>query len=556
MHKIKLTPKNIFLTLVIVVILAYWGSWNGFFQQDEWAGLGGFFALQGLELPELLKEMYRPMFEQGLGHFLPWTPVANYIRYAIFRLNYPPYAILGLVLHAVATILVFLLGRKLTKSRTAGFFVALFFAVAASASQGVTWVGTSLPTQLAAIFSLVSIIFWLDWLENNNKQKLWLSFGALIAAIGFKETAAFLFLFLPAVGFVYKPQLRSKLLAIFGLIVGGYVLVRAGTLLASLGFSSAIEETAALLVSAASNFIKLPLKGIGQTIFPQEAVLLLADKVVQFLKPSGMPIKGNPAYDVYLEGQVVLPALYVLGIASLATLALFSKRQEKEKKKASLSYLLLLVLSFLPLAFIPTRELSATFIPPRGLYIPLVGVAAFWGLGVRRFFREKAILAILLLILGGVHILVLRSQIDNLTKVGRQRKQLLWEIKAHYPDLPEKVVFYIESDKAYYGLPPEEKTVPFQSGFGQTLLVWYHQEEVFPREFFQERFLWEITDQDYKQVETRSFGYFRKLDLLKQAIEEYNIPSNAVIAFTWKSETNVLVDITDGVREELKVSIK
>jgi hypothetical protein len=105
--------------------------------------------------------------------------------------------------------------------------------------------------------------------------------------------------------------------------------------------------------------------------------------------------------------------------------------------------------------------------------------------------------------------------------------------------------------RSYYGLPSEEKMLPFQSGLGQTLLVWYHDQENYPNEFYQNRFLWEITDQGYQEVGDRGFGYFRDKDLLRQAIAQYNLVPESLVAFSWNSQTEELKDVTVLVREEL-----
>jgi hypothetical protein len=131
------------------------------------------------------------------------------------------------------------------------------------------------------------------------------------------------------------------------------------------------------------------------------------------------------------------------------------------------------------------------------------------------------------------------------------RSEILTTIKKTYPNLLPKAVFYTESNSSYYGLPEKDKIMPFQSGFGQTLLAWYYKDEMFPKEFFNDRFLWEIKDQGYREFSNRGFGYYRDIDLLKSTVLEYKIPKESIYAFSWDSKHRILRNISDRIRQEI-----
>lgn len=59
-------------------------------------------------------------------------------------------------------------------------------------------------------------------------------------------------------------------------------------------------------------------------------------------------------------------------------------------------------------------------------------------------------------------------------------------------------------------------------------------------------------NQGYQEVDSVGFGYFGGFDLLKNALEQYNIPKGSVIAFSWKGEIDLLSDITDEATSRLK----
>jgi len=119
------------------------------------------------------------------------------------------------------------------------------------------------------------------------------------------------------------------------------------------------------------------------------------------------------------------------------------------------------------------------------------------------------------------------------------------------PKLPKNAVFYTESDSVYYGLPDQEKILPFQSGFGQTLLVYYQQNEQYSYKFYKDFFLWEISEQGYRETDGRGFGYYHNFDLLKKDLKQYNIPTDSIIAYSWNSKASTLINITDEVKARL-----
>ena len=97
----------------------------------------------------------------------------------------------------------------------------------------------------------------------------------------------------------------------------------------------------------------------------------------------------------------------------------------------------------------------------------------------------------------------------------------------------------------------QDKIPPFQSGFGQTLLASYWKQEQYPKEFYENRFLWDITSQGYKEVNNTGFGYYRDFSALKLAISQNKISAQSVIAFSYSSRDKRLQDISEEVKQRL-----
>ena len=110
----------------------------------------------------------------------------------------------------------------------------------------------------------------------------------------------------------------------------------------------------------------------------------------------------------------------------------------------------------------------------------------------------------------------------------------------------------MQSDSSYYGLPEEIKTLPFQSGLGQALLVFYSQRNKLPNEFYPGIYLWEIDSQGYFESENRGFGFYRDYNLLRETVNKFDLESNSVIAYYWNGKLNELTDMTQEIRSKLE----
>ena len=94
--------------------------------------------------------------------------------------------------------------------------------------------------------------------------------------------------------------------------------------------------------------------------------------------------------------------------------------------------------------------------------------------------------------------------------------------------------------------------MPFQSGFGQTLLVWYNAYgEPFPACFFNDQFLYVQLSQGYRECEGRGFGYFREEGKLDKFMEQSSIKKDEVVGFQYIASEEKLVDITKEVQNKI-----
>lgn len=552
----KKTNFLIFLVYLIVILFTFGNLPKTFFQQDEWAIFGNliYWGKAGLSWLERLF-----VYEQDV-HILPFSQLLSWVQFRLFGLNFSRYAFFSLGLHLLNSFLVFYLSYLILKKKWLSFAVGLLFAANSISHQAVTWVATTTGTVNAAFFLLLSLIFFV-------KKNLLLSLLMFLISLGFKESSIFLFAFLPVFWLIFERKITItsfKKIFVPLLVVGFLYFCLRILLVVNAPPSSAPPGTVSQPITPVVYLYRgltIPLKAISQSIIPANLILGLSKIMIILAYPYFAP-EGVP--DPYMVESVAADIVsYGLTTIILILLALafkyLKKLREENLVKALVFSLSFIAFGCLPFIFIPGKAGYFSIFEPRHFYILSIGASLLLGVTIfaisKWLARKNArwLFSVFLISILLFHSFKIWIDIQNQAKVGELRKSILVQIYKTYPKLPEKVIFYTESDKAFYGLPPEETILPFQSGFGQTLLVWYNnQGEEFPACFFKEKFLYVLLSEDYKFCQGRGFGYFRKFELLNEAVKENKLPKESVIAFAYDSQKQILSDITLKIRQQLK----
>lgn len=539
--------RKLVLILLIFIGLTFYRLPDTFFQQDEWATLGLMAIFEQAPFQAISILLPRSL----LDHFVPMTFLIDYGQYRLFGLQFSYYAFFSLALHLINSILVYYFFWFLSQKKGLSLAASLIFALNSLSHQAVTWVSTSTSTQAATLFALISLILL-------HRSRLFLSLLSFFLALTFKENIASLFLFFPVFWFLFTPkrqfsQFKKLVLSLLSIFLF-YLLLRLVVII-SLPPSASFpvqEATSPSLSHYLYRIAMTPLRVIPQSILTTNLILRWSRRLIflgypQFVASDGVP---NP----YLADSLGFDFVCLI-LAAVILLGSFFIWQSFS------SPLLLFALSFiivnaLPFIFIPGRAGYTSIFEPRNLYFLGIGSSLFLAICIftlSRWLKKRWVLLILVPLLF-IHSKNIRADIDQLVADGQLRKSILNQIRTTYPVLPEKVIFYTESDKAYYGLADEEKILPFQSGFGQTLLIWYHNHgEEFPLCMFTNKYEWlfQIEDQGYQYCQGRGLGYFRKFNDLKEALLENDLPITSVFAFSWKDKESSFKDITPEIREKL-----
>lgn len=564
----KMSRKSLIYTLIIYLAtlgLTFGKLPSTFFQQDEWAIFSNYLYWEKANLDWFDRLL---VYEQ-YTHLIPLSNLFSYLQFYLFGLNFSGYAWISIGMQFVNSLLIAYLALRLTGKQLVAGLAGIIFMTNSISHQAVTWTATTPGTVGAATFVLLSIIFLVSYSKSKkrNMSKLILSLLMFAFSLGFKESSVFLFPFLPLGLFVLLPVEERKRPA--AVLIGGlaslgllYTAVRAYSYLtASSPAAKTSEFTQPSLPVYLFRLLTVPLKGIVQSLFPQDFLIRAADSIVKLGYPRFVTDRvAEPKISQTVGVDIVN---FVLSVVILAGVWFLLRRWHGDGKielyRTTLFSLLLIAASVLPLILIPGSAGYFSLINGRHLYVAGIGSSVLLALmsmeGIAYIRRKRANIApigfLLLTMFVFLNIIKIRDHINKQVRVANERRRILQHIETVYPDIPEKSVFYSEGGAAYYGLPPEEKIMPFQSGFGNTLMVWYDLSgENFPACFFKQQYLYVLTSQSYKECGGKGFGYFREFDKLRTAVEQNQIARESIIAFEYNSTKQTLKDISFKVREK------
>lgn len=555
-------PKSekFWLTVIIgIIILSYLPLFKGFFQQDEWYGYAWFILHKDLNFLDKISFFFSP----SVGHYNPLSILTTHTLFSIWNLDYTKFLVLSIFSHLIMSISVFYLAKLFFKdNRLLSLATCLLFALFASHQQATSWVVANIATQWSSILGIIATILFFKFVEEKKQKLFILSLLILGVSLLFKEITIglfpyfFIYLILNNKGKTSKNQLNKKHLVFLLLFGFGYMVFRFSMIFASNITGDTLVTQSQSVVKIIYNFLTVPFKSLSQAVFTHQIIRIVSNLLAGFFPDSLSGPVGSPQFETFVVKRVmevtsILTALFMLGVSLIVA----KLTQKNVYKDAIILSLLWVFFNSLIFSLTPERGGVIFVVDSRNLYFIGVGVAIFLVAFLKTLIVNKPKKFVkFFIILLFFNLLLLNDELSKLSEIGEMRKNILVKIKSIYPVLPKKTVFLVESDSPYYGLPEKDKIPPFQSGFGHTLLGWYYVEQKFPKEFYEDRFLWEITSQGYKEQDGIGFGYFRDYGLLKRATSDYHVPVDNIISFSWSNITNRLENTTPVIRERIKFS--
>src|SRR3989344_1528499 len=554
------------ITLIIIASLigfTYWNLPNTFFQQDEWQGFSEMIYYQSIDLVSFFNFFFP---SDALSHFNPLGSIFALVEFLLFYTDFTPYGWLSILLHVFNSILLYCFVFTFLKNRKIAAIAGLFFGVNSISSQAVTWVAAANSYETPTAFIIVSFIFchWFLVQEENKRKNLVLSMLMLLISLLFHEIGIFLFLFYPIIFLLYKKPKQKKQSQTFfygiGLFMLVFLLVRIPFFFTSLHILPTVTDISRPPITVYPyRLISISIKSFAGSFFPEKTLIGFSDQVVRLAYPQFVALDNEP--NPYISQLIVFDLVsYIMSISVICLIVLLIRFTREKKFLEALVWSFIFVpTSLLPYAFVLGKAGYSSIFSPQYYYVCSIGTSiiiaiTFYCL-LQKFSKSGVgkflVLSILVLYLIS-HIYMVRAKVERLVKISVPIKSFLSTVISSYPKLPQNVIFYTNSNKAYYGMPDNEKSLPVQVGFGQMLMVWYQANEKLPGCFYKDAFLLDILTEGYRQCDDRGFGYFRNYDKLITAIKTNKISSENVISYSWNEKKEEFKNIT----RETQISIK
>jgi len=197
----------------------------------------------------------------GNDFFRPLNLALIMARGALFGDAPLPYVIANICLHLANTTLVFMLARRVLKNPLAASASALFFLVAFSHYEAITWISSSV-TLFVTLFMLVSVYSHLRFRETSRPGWVLLAVAGFVLAFLTKETAISLpFVILLCDLVLVEPRRRSKAFflpyAAYGALLLAYLTVQTGFAVRFMGGDSVYRPGWHILTNAADYWVWL-----------------------------------------------------------------------------------------------------------------------------------------------------------------------------------------------------------------------------------------------------------------------------------------------------------
>lgn len=520
--------RNVVLSVSLIVIFTffiYYDVLNIFYQQDEWQTIGNNITLSNFW--DIFSNANLLSFISVQERF-----ASNVLSYFLMGKNAFTINLMGvysIFFHLVNTILVFTIVRKwVIKDSMPAALAAIFFAVSSVSLSAVSWFGTSLGTLPAVTLILLALFFYFLYIQKGSKKWITLALVTLYASFFFKEIGIFLLTLLPLALFVIKSNKASKwLTCVFAFVFFLVVALRVINLVYLSNRSGELFVTSSqpnLLPTVFTRAIMYPLTSFSLTFLPPVLLISTAKSFTNIYYPT------IPSQEFNLVAQTaVLDLLATIATFTLIILLYLStKKEDIAAKKMTMFWIIFFFLSFMPYILLGK---TYAYLESRYYYLgnlPAGILLAMLTTSLKKYLDKKNIGIIAVVLAAGFlmsHSYYLKKDLSELVLISKERKEILSKISKIKPSLDQKNLFYLESNHDYY-IPGNY--LPFQQGLGYTLMVWYYHQGKVPKEFIEDKFLWNINTQGYKELNGFGFGFVRERDELEKIMREHNLSSNQI----------------------------
>lgn len=561
------TPIYIFLSFVILLLVFYYGIDKVYYQQDEWYTFGKTIYYGYANLPSVFTQMY------GI-HYVPLANLYYIVEHVLYGISPKHYLYTGLLMQSGAGVLFYILLTKLLRNKYLAFFLSTLFVINVEIYQVILNEVISYY-MLSSILALVLFIKLYNYITTQKSLAFSQGFliTALFASVILVHEAWFsLLILIPLFIMLFKsPSFKLNLSSVnkkIILVAGAFILIRLILFFIlpsdniDLRYSQGSHKVATIY-----NIATVPLKVTTQYTIGLENLYSAAKFYQSKISHYRDDVTVNQdlmaitvVYDLvvfYMSLGLILAILFILYLSKPNL-----KFTNKNFKVLvfSLSWIIIMGVMISPQGRFFT-SIESRYVYLFGIGINLLLGSLFYLLweGKSRYLRFLTIIsAVLYFFIWTTYsynqIQVIKKQLINVSSI---RKGIIDQIKIIQPVLHSKTIFYLSCEDDCYSNSvlgmPKEWIVPFQNGFGWTLLVVYSNQDIhkYAPFFAKDTFLWERLATGYKEIDKTGFGYFTDASDLKDAISKYKLDSSNVVALKYISRKYLIQKMSDSEKETL-----
>lgn len=542
------------LFTIFIVALIFWTLPFSYFQQDEWHTFG-MIQSYGFEYVTSGKPLWISLLSDRVG-----ARFIMYVLFSIFNTNAVPYGLFSLFTHLLNSFLLFIFVFKVTKNKTIGIISSAFFLINAVSDQAYSWFGTVAGSATSVTFILLSLIFYFNFLLKRKYIYNFLSLISLWISFLFKEVGYFLFVVYPILWFIYIKNKSLKLFVKDNLLLFVYGATMTVFFVQSVLFipgvrANYITPQVSGLVKVFIHLISYPLEGIFQVFMPSSFIFGIAWLFTRLFKPS-LEVDTS-SFDQFYTTTMADYVSIILSVILIFFLTVIYKKYIKQMKEniklLFLSSILVLILSFLPYiaidkfdAYLDSRYYYSVAI---GASI-VVGIIFFSFINIIKNSKRRKILIAIIIVFFIYHGATLVNNLFKQFIISRERVGIISQINKIIPTLPKKTVFFVTGNSpGYYGIP--ELKVPFQSGFGQVLMMIYASNNSSYPMLFKDETFWKTADggflydtlaQGYREINGTGFGYYYEEKVIEDALNKKIFDKNDVISLFYNADERRISD--------------
>lgn len=543
MNKNKFSKFDWNYLIVAAGLLAYAPLIKSYFVLDEWLTFLNYFEFSKRNFLEIVIHFLSPQS----GQYLPLTQIFAFTIFTFSKLNYYSYFFAGMFLHFVVAITLYNLLVLITKDKKAALVGSLFFVSSPQHFQGVSWVIANLGYFLSSFFLLLSLKHFYLWLYqrgNNLLANQIFSSVYLFLSLLSKDVGLFFVILLPILALTLTKK-NSKMINTFFILFPTLLLTGWKYLTIK---SNPQVDFDVLPQAGILNVITLPFRALTQSLVPQDIIYKIAKLFLVVISPPSIYQIKTTLFNQRVESigaliSVIFIACLILYVGKLIYL---------KNRKIFESYIIGIAvasLSGLSYFFVDSKVFS--LLAPRYTYFGVLGIsisiAAFL---VVRWRYKKMVHWLMFLYMIFLFVSTFRMSIV-IAKDNILRKNILESVNSKIPNQNTNLVLLIESDKSYYGLPDDTKTVPFQASPAIVFAAYLHDKVYLPSMVYKYETFQKIDSQGYYYDSNGGYGYYWNINNLKNDVLKFNLKREYVYSFKYNSSLDEIIDQTEEVRHKL-----